>query len=97
MMFASKSTLAAIQIARSRISRVSAHTNMTGPSPALSGCGESTDNLVHPLAAEVVLISDLGKRLAAVAHLGNLAVALALVLGTWLERAPVPAGDGIES
>lgn len=51
---------------------------------------------MHPLAAEVVLVGDLGKGLAAVAHLCNFAVALVLVLGTWLEWAPVPAVDRLE-
>lgn len=96
MMSASLSTLATIQIARSRTSSVNAQTNNTGPSPAVSGRDASPDNLVHPLAAEVVLISNLGQRLAIVAHLCNFAVALVLVLGTWLEWAPAPTDDLIQ-
>lgn len=100
MISASLRTRAPIQIAKSRISRVSAQTNVTATAASVpgfgSGCGETPDNLVHPLAAEVVLVCDLSQRLAIVAHLGNFAVALALVLGTWLERAPVPARDLIK-
>lgn len=61
MMSASLSTLATIQIARSKMSSVSAQMNSTGPMPGFSGRDASPDNLVHPLAAQVVLIGDLGQ------------------------------------
>ena len=59
----------------------------------LSSDGDALDNLVHSLAAELVLVRDLSQAQAIAAKLRNFIVAIVLRRGSRLERAPVPLVD----
>lgn len=76
------------------VSAQMAKTPATEISIVLTSDGDALDNLMHSLAAELILVRDLRERQTIAAQLRNFIVAIVLGCRAWLERAPVPLGDG---